>query len=397
MKRIGIIGASTTNPNKGCEALLFSFVHLLHDALGDTEYEVYLIYSFNENNKVTLRVGDNAYSINVLPSLSTLGVSNKIRSIWSLPVIKKYKKLDVVFALGYGDSFADIYGKQRFDEINQQINIMQFLGIPVVFTPQTIGPFSDSSLKNKACNSLNKAMAVFVRDELSKTFITQNCPQIKVREHVDMAFHMPYCKTELPGDIIKVGLSISALLWKGGYTGNNEFGLKTEYKELFYTIIEHLIREPKITLYLTPHVVSPSHLIYDDYALALDLQKKYGCEKIKVSPFFKDPIQAKSFISGLDFFIGSRMHACIAAFSSGVPVIPLAYSRKFCGLFVNTIGYQNVINLYDVSSLEEIILTLTRGIDNRYILKDEIDERMKEVKKDHDALIDDLRMIISEL
>ena len=35
----------------------------------------------------------------------------------------------------------------------------------------------------------------------------------------------------------------------------------------------------------------------------------------------------------MDFVTGARMHACIAAFSSGVPVVPMAYSRKFNGLF----------------------------------------------------------------
>ena len=137
-------------------------------------------------------------------------------------------------------------------------------------------------------------------------------------------------------------------------------------------------------------------MIYDDYSLALDIQKRYGNDLVKVSPFFKDPIQAKSFISGLDFFIGSRMHACIAAFSSGVPVIPLAYSRKFCGLFVNTIGYQNVINLYDVSSLKEILSSIKESIDDRLIIKNKIEEKMDEIRRDHDALIDDLREIISE-
>jgi polysaccharide pyruvyl transferase WcaK-like protein len=32
------------------------------------------------------------------------------------------------------------------------------------------------------------------------------------------------------------------------------------------------------------------------------------------------------------------MHACVAALSSGVPVVPVAYSRKFAGLF-GSIGY----------------------------------------------------------
>ena len=396
MKKIGVIGVSTANPNKGCEALLFSFVHLLNQALKNETFELYLIYSFNENKQVEIPVGEKKYRLLTLPSLSTLGLSNVVRSIWSLPVIKKYKELDVVFALGYGDSFADIYGKQRFDEVNHQISMMQKLKIPVVFAPQTIGPFTDITIKKKACESLNKSKAVFVRDELSNGFVTSNCSVKNLKEHVDMAFHMPYTKTELPRDTINVGLSISALLWKGGYTGKNEFGLKIEYKDLFYSIIDDLIKNPNIRVYITPHVVSQSYLIYDDYSLALDIQKRYGNDLVKVSPFFKDPIQAKSFISGLDFFIGSRMHACIAAFSSGVPVIPLAYSRKFCGLFVNTIGYQNVINLYDVSSLKEILSSIKESIDDRLIIKNKIEEKMDEIRRDHDALIDDLREIISE-
>ena len=50
----------------------------------------------------------------------------------------------------------------------------------------------------------------------------------------------------------------------------------------------------------------------------------------------------KNYISKMDFFIGARMHATIGALSSGVPVIPFSYSRKFEGLF-NSIDYPFVI------------------------------------------------------
>src|SRR3546814_5142573 len=43
-------------------------------------------------------------------------------------------------------------------------------------------------------------------------------------------------------------------------------------------------------------------------------------------------------MSSLDYLVAGRMHACIAAFSSGTPVMPVAYSRKFSGLF-GTLGY----------------------------------------------------------
>jgi len=34
-----------------------------------------------------------------------------------------------------------------------------------------------------------------------------------------------------------------------------------------------------------------------------------------------------------DFFIGSRMHSCIAALSQGIPAVGIAYSGKFHGVF----------------------------------------------------------------
>ena len=51
------------------------------------------------------------------------------------------------------------------------------------------------------------------------------------------------------------------------------------------------------------------------------------------APDFTNPSEAKSYISSLDFLVAGRMHACIAAVSAGVPVVPVAYSRKFSGLF----------------------------------------------------------------
>ena len=41
----------------------------------------------------------------------------------------------------------------------------------------------------------------------------------------------------------------------------------------------------------------------------------------------------------MDFFMGARMHSTIGAFSARVPVFPMAYSRKFNGLFEDTLNY----------------------------------------------------------
>jgi polysaccharide pyruvyl transferase WcaK-like protein len=45
------------------------------------------------------------------------------------------------------------------------------------------------------------------------------------------------------------------------------------------------------------------------------------------------PSEVKGIIGLCEFFVGSRMHACIGALSQGIPTIGVAYSRKFQGVF----------------------------------------------------------------
>lgn len=83
------------------------------------------------------------------------------------------------------------------------------------------------------------------------------------------------------------------------------------------------------------------------------------------------PQDAKSFISGLDFLIGARMHATIAAFSAGVPVMPVSYSRKFEGLY-SALGYTALVNAKGQST-DAALDTILTGLDNRQELKARID------------------------
>jgi polysaccharide pyruvyl transferase WcaK-like protein len=97
-----------------------------------------------------------------------------------------------------------------------------------------------------------------------------------------------------------------------------------------------------------------------------------------LAPFFINPIEAKSYISGLDFFMGARMHACIAAFSSGVPVFPVSYSRKFFGLFRDSLGYQHLGDLTCVTA-DEALQEMKKTFVARESIKEEIDSIKKVV------------------
>ena len=115
-------------------------------------------------------------------------------------------------------------------------------------------------------------------------------------------------------------------------------------------------------IYLVPHVISwKGGGVEDDYTASLKLQEEFPA--VTVAPAFTSPSEAKSYIAGMDFFMGARMHACIAAFSSGVPVVPMAYSRKFAGLF-GSLGYDETVDCTSQSA-EEILARIFDAYDRR--------------------------------
>jgi polysaccharide pyruvyl transferase WcaK-like protein len=89
------------------------------------------------------------------------------------------------------------------------------------------------------------------------------------------------------------------------------------------------------------------------------------------APRFTNPSEAKTYIAGLDFFLGARMHACIAAFSSGVPVIPMAYSRKFQGLF-GALGYHRTVDCR-TQTADEIVAEVVQALSERSLIQKEIE------------------------
>ena len=167
----------------------------------------------------------------------------------------------------------------------------------------------------------------------------------------DLAFQLPYCKTRKENCKIKVGFNVSGLLTKYGFEGgNNNFTLKTDYDKYVDNILNYFSDETKYEIYLIPHVGNDEKLI--DM-----LAKKHAA--FHVIPLCNNPVSIKSEIAQMDIFIGSRMHATIAAFTSGVVTIPVAYSRKFYGLF-ELVKYEHTIDLQELTTEEAVERTINK-------------------------------------
>ena len=213
---------------------------------------------------------------------------------------------------------------------------------------------------------MRRARNVVSRDGLTTDFLRQFHLGSKVVEATDVAFRLPYdVQPSRPKTPVLFGFNVSGLLFNGGYTRDNMFALAADYPAFVRSLLRHFSALSGCQVHLIGHVNSDATPVEDDYRVAEQLATEFP--GTVVAPRFASPSQAKSYIAGMDFFCGSRMHACIAAFSSGVPVLPVAYSRKFEGLFTS-LGYTELADC-KTQSADEILQTVVDAFGRRKALK----------------------------
>ena len=272
------------------------------------------------------------------------------------PMWRSIGRADLVLDIGAGDSFADIYGAKRFVWMWWPKLMVLMQGKPLILAPQTIGPFTKPLYTKLASFAMRRCRKVFARDSQSKAVLDQEKLGDTAAETVDVAFRLPYePQTRAPDGRIRFGLNVSGLLYAGGYTGKNQFGIKGDYRAMVDQIVSGLLARGDTDIVLVPHVITADGRSEDDIYVSQIIAAKFA--GVTIAPRFASPSEAKSFISGLDVLAGSRMHATIAAVSSGVAVIPLAYSRKFSGLFA-AVGYPVVGDCTQQGETELVALTL---------------------------------------
>lgn len=303
--------------------------------------------------------------------------NNKIR-IYRKNFRNQIRRCNLVIDIGEGDSFSDIYGFKRFFYYWLSKNIVCMLGKPLILAPQTIGPFDGRFTRWLAKQIMRRCKSIFARDNLSSKYLTYLGINGNTHEAIDVAFKLPFTiRKFITNGKFQVGINVSGLLFNGGYTGENQFNLTIDYQKTIRNIITWFVSKADIQVHLIAHVISTNMLIEDDFLIANKLAIEFP--SVIVAPYFNRPAEAKSYISGLDFFTGARMHACIAAFSSGVPVVPMAYSRKFNGLF-DTLGYKWLADCKKNTS-EEIEKIIYDGYINRHVLLLEIKDSLRLIEE----------------
>jgi colanic acid/amylovoran biosynthesis protein len=364
--RIFIMGTPVASGNRGVMALGASIVDLCLRAAPDADVRFLLVHKPWDAVQVRTRNGihlvpvttcrmshrsalrDHLFWILILSFIYRLVPFEKVRGRIAdhSPWIRSVAAADLVGDVRGGDSFSDIYGLKRF--------ILAFLPVlsvilvkgSIVHLPQTYGPFRTRTARCMARFLLRRSSVVIARD-LESQRIAQELvgfvPKVQLSPDVAFALH-----SEAPEEIIAepaiagglspetIGLNVNGLMFNGGYHGGNMFGLKLDYRAFLPELIRRLLSETDTEILLVPHTFAePGDAESDNEACRLvrEILTPEQQRRVRILTGDYDAHQLKGVIRQCGFFIGSRMHSCIAALSQDVPCVGVAYSMKFAGVF----------------------------------------------------------------
>jgi polysaccharide pyruvyl transferase WcaK-like protein len=239
-----------------------------------------------------------------------------------------------------GDSFSDIYGVRSF--LIRSLPVLSVIWVrgSVVLFPQTYGPFSHAPARFVARYILRHASRILSRDRASIQTVTDLIgPTTRIGFCPDVAFALeprPHPQPQIepplpdPRPACLVGFNINGLMYH-----SRRFGLKLDYPSFVKKMLVALAAQGVCVL-LVPHTLAPAGDAESDPEASREALRELSPAQrihIHLATDDYDQHQVKALIGRCDFFVGSRMHACFAALSQGVPTVGVAYSKKFEGGF----------------------------------------------------------------
>jgi polysaccharide pyruvyl transferase WcaK-like protein len=388
--RACILGAALDTGNLGVSALATSTIGLIRDQRPDAEISLFIGRNVPGTFSVPLgdreyhgavlnfrlspraRFDEHLFGILFMALLYRIIPSASFRA-WVLGKNARLKMLsesDFIGDIHGGDSFSDIYGLKGMIIGSIPDMIVNLIGKKVHFLPQTYGPYSHWAARYIAKGLIEKGRVVLSRDLEGMGLIRSMVPSLDGADNFrfcpDVAFSLevrpmreePVSPAMAADDDTPiVGLNVSGLLYNGGFNRSNMFGLSIDYPKFVNDLAERLLSTRDIRLLLVPHTFAAEGTIESDpdacEKLFRLLQARYPNRVFRVTRECLAS-EIKSIIGKCDFFIGSRMHACIGALSQGIPTVGLAYSKKFLGVFESVGASKMVIDARSCDSSDTL-------------------------------------------
>jgi colanic acid/amylovoran biosynthesis protein len=283
----------------------------------------------------------------------------KPSSLLNHKALQYYANADAVLVRG-GDTLTNYYGSITLLTHFSAISFALLLKKPVLLLGHTLGPFGYLTFLARLI--LNKTDLIIVRDNSSKEILKKigvNKPHIYVT--ADLAFLLKppdatVIRRLLDGEGISgkyASIAVSQIYPQYLTEPNDPNGKREKYVKMMVHVIDYVTNNLGLDAVIISHVFGPKKV--DDRIIAKEIYSRVS-NRNKV--FFIQneyrPEELKGIISYSEFLVGSRMHACIAALSTYVPTVALAYGGKFHNIIGDMMGQRNFI--LSASNINEQIL-----------------------------------------
>ncbi len=278
---------------------------------------------------------------------------------------------EAVLSIG-GDNYTLDYGVPHpFIALDSYVKRLER---PLIIWGASIGPFDSipKFAKRILLHLRSDVTAIFVREEVTRQYLLKHGISENAIPMADPAFVMEAESVSedkmglsLPNDAI--GLNISPLMAKWVTHGNVKAWMLRSVE-----IVRNMRRSFDMPIVLIPHDTRPHT---NDYKFMREVLENLGadCSGILLLPEDLTAAETKWIISRMNCMIAARTHASIAALSSCVPTVSLAYSHKAEGINKQIFGHTDFLltsnNITENSVAQIVEDTLKR--------KDEIRDQLR--------------------
>lgn len=352
MKRFYLSGQRTFG-NRGCEAIVRSTVGLLREQFGDVEV---LVPSQDIDSDSAQWSEAEASGVRFVRTylppqarywvhLQRLPLSMLKRTGWPFPMPSWLKNelagVDAVLAVG-GDNYSLDY--RIPSPIMALDRYAMDMGKPVVLWGGSVGPFDrEPAFVAPITQHLSRMHYVAARESVSHAYLTDKLGLRNVIRMADPAFTLVPQPVDLQpfwptGDGV-LGLNVSDLIERYRRPGQD---LRTEVARF----IRRVVGEHGMGVLLVPHVNAQKgdNRRGDATYMAPLLERLADLGgAVTMMPQAFNAAQTKYVIGQLRFFIGARTHSTIAALSSEVPTVSIAYSVKARGINRDLFGSEDMV------------------------------------------------------
>ena len=192
-----------------------------------------------------------------------------------------------------------------------------------------------------------------------------------------------------------IGLNISGLL----YFNNKSFGLNFNYPDMIHRNVEWVIESTDAVIVLVPHVVATAkqHMVSEKTDVnAIEVLSVRYRDLMEVRIFTAEayayPREITAVVGECDFFMGARMHACIAGISQVIPTLCHAYSDKFTGV-MSMVGMEDTVVDMRSVTIDSVLLQFESELSKqsgRQNMLDDMDEQKMRIESYFDSVFNDL-------